>query len=83
MEFEKNYIQEQETQINIDYAERQVQLYTSKKSIYERMTKQIGEAAKIYYIHGKISGAEWIIPYADKEKLRKVLSRPILIGKME
>lgn len=83
MEFEKNYIQEQETQINIDYAERQVQLYTSKKSIYERMSKQIGQAEKIYYIQGKVSGARWIVKFADKEKLRKVLSRPILIGKME
>ena len=68
MEFEKNYIQEQETQINIDYAERQVQLYTSKKSIYERMTKQIGQAAKIYYIQGKVSGAKWIVKFEKKEK---------------
>ena len=82
-EFEKNTIEEQETQINLGYAEKTVRVYTSRKSIYERITRQIGEATKIYYIHGKISGAEWIIQFADKEKLRKVLSRPILIGKME
>lgn len=73
----------QETQINIDYIERTVYFYTSKKGIFKRITKQIGEATKIHYIHGEISGATWIIPFAHKDKLRKILSRPTLIGKLE
>lgn len=82
-EFIKNTIDEQETQINISYAGSAIHFYTSRKSIFERITKQIGEATKIYYTHGKISGAMWIIPFTDKDKLRKILSRPTLIGKLE
>ena len=37
---------EQETTINIDYSTSNVNIYTSRKSIYKRLIKKIGEPRK-------------------------------------
>ena len=76
-------LEEQETLINIDYFSSEVKIYTSKKSIYERIIKKIGNPTKEYIYKNKRSGAEWKIPFKDKKKITAILSRPTLIGNIK
>lgn len=78
--FNNTIPEEQETIINIDYPGSRVLIYTTQKSVYERLVKKIGQPLHIYYIHKKISGANWIIPFKDKKAITQILSRPTLIG---
>lgn len=73
-------LEEQETQVNIDYYKRNTQVYTSNKTIYKRIQNKIGEPNKIHTINGKITGGFWIIPFSYKKNLTSILSRPLLIG---
>ena len=79
-EFYNNAIEEQETTINILYAEKKVSCYTSRKLQIERLEKKLGKATKYIYTKNKISGAIWIIPFEDKKAITKLFSRPLLIG---
>ena len=79
----KSIIEEQETIINIDYCKKEVSLYTSRRSVYERIAKKIGQPSRRYYTDKKISGANWIIPFDNKKKITTILSRPTLIGNMK
>ena len=72
--------EEQETIINIDYFRSEVIVYTSQKSICERLIKKIGKPTHIYYTKKKISGVNWVIPFEKKKDITQVLSRPTLIG---
>lgn len=72
-------IEEQETIINIDYSRKSVILYTSKTTLMKRLTKEIGEADKVYTTKNKISGKEWETNFKDKKKLSKLISRPRLV----
>lgn len=75
--------EEQETIVNIDYFKSEIYLYTSRKAVYKRIEEKLGEPKKIFYVHKKISGAYWNIPFGDKRKLTSVLSRPMLIGNVK
>lgn len=75
--------EEQETIINIDYAGSKVVLYTSKKSIYDRIFKKIGTPTKEHYINKKLSSANWEIPFSNKKNITAILSRPTLIGNIK
>lgn len=75
--------EEQETVINIDYYESKVNIYTSKKSIYERVLRKIGKPTKVYYLNKTICGANWTIPFSDKKSITSILSRPTLIGNIK
>ena len=75
--------EEQETNINIDYARSKASIYTSRESIYKRIQKKIGQPTKKYYTEGKISGVIWDIPFEDKKKITAILSRPTLIGNIK
>lgn len=72
-------LEEQETSINIDYLKKETHIYTSRKTIYNRYLKVIGEATNTYYTNGKISGASWTLPFSDK-KINSLFSKTILIG---
>lgn len=76
-------LKEQETVINIDYYESTVKAYTSKKSIYDRLCRKIGEPQEIFYTKGKISGAKWQVSFSDKKFISAILSRPTLIGNIK
>lgn len=75
--------EEQETIININYCKKEICLYTSRKAVYERIIKKIGEPTKKYYTDKKISGANWTIPFENKKSITTILSRPTLIGNMK
>lgn len=75
--------EEQETIININYCKKEICLYTSRKAVYERIIKKIGEPTKKYYTDKRISGANWTIPFENKKSITTILSRPTLIGNMK
>ena len=80
--FYSTSLEEQETIINIDYFEREVNCYTSRQSTYSRLFKKLGEPTKIYYTQERISGANWVIPFKDKKRLANIFSRPTIIGSL-
>ena len=80
--YDTNY-DEQESIINIDYCKKQFYLYTSRKAVYDRIVKKLGNPTNKYYTNKKISSASWIIPFTDKKSITTILSRPILIGNMK
>lgn len=81
--FYNTIYEEQETQINIDYSNSVLDIYTSRKITYNRLENKLGKPNKIYYIENKISGGRWIIPFSDKKNLTSILSRPLLIGNIK
>ena len=72
-------IAEQESMINVDYDNKMASFYTSRKTVYNRMVKEIGEPAQIYYIGKKITGGRWDIDFQDK-KINKIFSKKIIVG---
>lgn len=72
--------EEQETIINIDYSSKEVNCYTSRYAVYQRLLKKIGEPTQIYYTDKKISGGRWIVPFKDKKILNVIFSKTVVIG---
>ena len=79
MKFYDTDLEEQETTTNIDYYKKVVSMFTSRKTVYNRYFKLLGEPTKIYYTNKKISGGQWIIPFNDK-RVNSLFSKTILIG---
>ena len=71
---------EQETIINIDYSASVVYVYTSQRTVYQRLVKKLGQPQNIGYIKDKIVSGSWKISFKDKKTITQVLSRPTLIG---
>ena len=46
---------EQETIINIDYSSSIVYVYTSQRTVYQRLVKKLGQPQNIGYIKNKIA----------------------------
>ena len=80
--FYKTSKEEQETIINIIYSKKELSIYTSRKSVYERIKRKLGDPNKIYYTQRKITGVRWNIPLKDKKRVKIVLSRPNIIGQI-
>lgn len=74
-------IKEQETIINVDYEKKIATFYTSRKTIYSRMKKEIGEPTRVYYIGKKITGATWEISFKDK-RINKIFYKSKIIGEL-
>jgi len=79
-QFGNTIIDEQETIISIDYGASVVNVYTSRKPVYQRFVNKLGQPHQIGYIKNKIVSGSWAIPFAEKKKITSVLSRPTLIG---
>jgi len=75
--------EEQETVINIDYANSMLSIYTSRKMTFNRLKEKLGKPTNIYYVKKKISGGIWEIPFSEKRKIVSALSRPLLIGNVK
>lgn len=71
---------EQETIINIDYSSSIVYVYTSQRTVYQRLVKKLGQPQSIGYIKNKIVSGSWNIPFKNKKTITQILSRPTLIG---
>lgn len=79
MEWEILPRDEQETIINIDYCEKTINVYTSRKQVGERLKKKIGEPTNKYTSNNKIYAVEYKRNLSDKD-VAKFLSKVLLIG---
>lgn len=70
---------EQETVINIDYYEKTLSLYTSRKSVAQRLKKKVGEPTKVDMTNGKISGVTYVRNLHDDD-IKQFLSISSLVG---
>jgi len=70
---------EQETTINVDYEERTLVLYTTRKSVANKLIKRVGEPTKIYKTDNKVSGVEYKKRLSDKN-IKAFLSVSTIIG---
>ena len=71
--------EEQETTINIDYCEKKMMFYTSRKTVAKRIEKKVGKPTRIDYTNGQISGVTYIRNLYD-EDVKKFLSVSAIIG---
>lgn len=71
--------EEQETIINIDYSEKTIMVYTSRKQTGERLIKKVGKPDKIDYCYGAVSGITYKRNLYDKD-VAKFFSKGLLIG---
>ena len=83
MKFYNTIPEEQETTINIDYYNKILNIYSSRKSVIQRLQNKLGEPAKTYYINKEVTGANWDIPFAEKKKMNFALSKTIIIGQIK
>ena len=79
MEWEIVPRDEQETLINIDYCEKTINIYTSRKQVGERLKKKIGEPTDKYVSNNKIYAVNYKRNLYDKDAA-KFLSKMLLIG---
>ena len=79
MEWEIVPREEQETLMNIDYCEKTINVYTSRKQVGERLKKKIGEPTDKYISNGKIYAVNYKRNLFDKD-VAKFLSKMLLIG---
>ena len=79
MNWEGTPLDEQETIINVDYYEKKITVYTSRKSVGVRMIRKLGEPTKIYEHDGKISAVEYTRNLFDKD-VAKFFSKMLIIG---
>lgn len=70
---------EQETIINVDYYEKTISVYTTRKQTAERLYKKIGEPTKIDLHDGYISGVTYVRNLFDKD-VAKFFSKGLIIG---
>lgn len=79
MEWEIVPRDEQETVINIDYYQKIITVYTSRKQTGIRLLKKIGEPTKTDFHDGLISGVTYVRNLFDKD-VAKFFSKMLLIG---
>lgn len=72
-------LDEQECLINVDYCDRKITVYTSRKSVGVRLMKKLGQPTKIYEHDGKISAVEYTRNLFDKD-VAKFFSKMLIIG---
>lgn len=73
---------EQETTINIDYHDKTITLYTSRRSIAQKLEREIGKATKIDYTNNSISGITYKRKI-DSKDTKKLLSKGLLVGQIK
>ena len=79
MEWEIVPRDEQETIINIDYCEKTINIYTSRKQVGERLKKKIGEPTDKYISNNTIYAVNYKRNLFDKD-VAKFLSKMLLSG---
>lgn len=70
---------EQETIMNIDYCKKTISVYTSRKSVGERLIKKLGEPTRIDRRNNLVSGITYERSLFDKD-VSKFFSKMLLIG---
>lgn len=70
---------EQETIINIDYYDKKISVYTSRKQVGERLRKKLGEPTYAYSNDGRIFGVTYERNLFDKD-VSKFFSKMLMVG---
>lgn len=79
MEWEIVPRDEQETVINIDYFEKTITIYTTRKQVARRLEKKVGKPTNIGVCDGKIYSVSYTRKLYDKDVV-KFFSKTMLIG---
>lgn len=79
MNWENISREEQETVINIDYYDKTITVYTSRKKVAERLIKKVGQPNHIDTIDGKVADVVYKMPLSDK-RVRQLLLMGNIIG---
>lgn len=70
---------EQETIVEIDYYEKKIDLYTTRKSVAKRLEKKIGKPDDVSMIDNKIASVTYRRNLFDKD-IKAFLSVSTLVG---
>jgi len=70
---------EQETIINIDYCEKNIKVYTTRKAVADRLLKKIGEPTKTYNNNDRIYAVFYERNLFDKD-VAKFFSKMLMVG---
>ena len=70
---------EQETVINVNYCEKTITIYTSRKATGDRLIRKIGQPTKIDYHNDLVSGITYTRNLFDKD-VAKFFSKTLIIG---
>lgn len=70
---------EQETIINVDYCEKTISIYTTRKATADRLLKKVGEPTKTDLHNGSIYAVTYIRSIFDKD-VAKFFSKGLIIG---
>lgn len=70
---------EQETIINIDYCEKIIKVYTTRKSVADRLAKKVGKPTKIYESDNRINAVLYEKNLFDKD-VAKFFSKMLMVG---
>lgn len=79
MEWEIVPRDEQETLINVDYFEKTITIYTTRKATADRLIKKIGEPTSIDKTNNLVSGITYKRSLFDKD-VAKFFSKGLIIG---
>lgn len=79
MEWENVPREEQETMMNIDYEEKTIRIYTTRKSVADRLFKKIGPATSVEMSNGKVYSVTYKRNLFDKD-VAKFFSKSLLVG---
>lgn len=79
MKWEIIPMDEQETMVNIDYYEKIINVYTTRKSVGERLIRKLGEPTKTHKNGDSIYAVEYTRNLFDKD-VAKFFSKMLLIG---
>lgn len=70
---------EQETIINIDYCEKIIKVYTTRKSVADRLLKKVGKPTKIYESDNRVYAVVYEKNLFDKD-VAKFFSKMLMVG---
>lgn len=70
---------EQETVVKIDYSEKTVTIYTTRKAVAKRLVNKIGAPDKVDIYDNQINGITYKRDLFDKD-VKKFFSKTLLIG---
>lgn len=83
MKFYNTIPEEQESHIVIDYFNRTLTVYSSRKSVLKRLLNKLGKPIKEHFINKALTGASWRISFDNKKDITAALSKTLLIGQMK
>lgn len=79
MKWQTTPVDEQETIVNIDYYDKTINVYTTRKAVGERLARKLGEPTKVHKTDGNVYAVEYVRSLFDKD-VSKFFSKMLLVG---